>query len=73
MLRRVVAVPTTGTVRNVPSQVVLGREDGMPAECALTFDNIRVVTKAHLTRHITTLPAHRWPEVCDALNFTLAC
>ena len=69
----VVAVPITRTMRNIASQVVLGPDDGMPAECALTFDNMRVVRKAYLTRRITALPAHRWPEVCAALNFTLAC
>jgi len=73
VLNWVVAVPSTSTVRNIPSQVLLDRSDGMPDECALTFDNIRVVRKAYLTRRITTLPAHRWQEVCEALNVALAC
>jgi mRNA-degrading endonuclease toxin of MazEF toxin-antitoxin module len=45
----------------------------MPTECALTFDELRVISKAFITQRLTTLPAHRWPEVCEALNFTLDC
>jgi mRNA-degrading endonuclease toxin of MazEF toxin-antitoxin module len=45
----------------------------MPTECVLSFDNLRWVRKSLLTRRVATLPAHRWPEVCDALNFTLDC
>jgi mRNA-degrading endonuclease toxin of MazEF toxin-antitoxin module len=73
VLNWLVAVPTTSTVRNIASQVQLDRSDGMPGECALTFDNIRVIRKAHPTRQITTLSTHRWPEVCEALNITLLC
>ena len=73
LLRWVIAVPTTTRVRGLPSEVPLGRGDGMPSDCVLSFDNLGLFNKAYLTRRITTLPAHRWPEVCDALNFTLAC
>ena len=56
--------PVTGPARPI-------RRDA--GECTLTFDNIRVVGKAYLTRRITTLPAHRWQEVCEALTLHLAC
>ena len=73
ILNTVVTVPATRTIRDIPSQVYLDRSDGMPAPCALAFDQLRYVEKAYLTRRITTLAAHRWPEVREALTFTLAC
>lgn len=73
VLSALVGVPTTTRVRGIPSQVVLGRDDGMPTECALAFDELRVMGKPFLIRRITTLPPHRWPEVCAALRFTVAC
>jgi mRNA interferase MazF len=38
----------TRTIRNIPTEVVLGPDDGMPTECAASFDNLRVVPKAYL-------------------------
>lgn len=73
LLTRVIGVPTTGTARGIPTEVPLGASDGMPADCVLSFDNLQLLRRTLLTRRITTLPAHRWTEVRDALNFTLAC
>lgn len=73
VLNRIVGVPATRSARGIPSEVPLGREDGMPADCALAFDNLRLVRKSLLTRRITILRAERMTEVCDALSFTFAC
>jgi mRNA-degrading endonuclease toxin of MazEF toxin-antitoxin module len=45
----------------------------MPTDCVLSFDNLRWVRKSLLTRRVTTLPGHRWSEVCNALLFTVSC
>jgi mRNA interferase MazF len=73
VLDRVHGVPTTSNVRGIPSEVRLSPDDGMTAECALSFDNLRLIRKSLLTRRITALPEYRWSEVCEVLNFTLAC
>ena len=39
-LRSVLVVPATRTVRGIPTEVPLGRADGMPEDCALSFDNL---------------------------------
>jgi mRNA-degrading endonuclease toxin of MazEF toxin-antitoxin module len=41
-LEKLVAVPTTRTIRGIPSEVELGREDGMPGDCVVSTDNITV-------------------------------
>jgi mRNA interferase MazF len=73
VLHRLVGVPTTRTIRGIPTEVLLGVEEGFPTECALALDNTAQIYKAFLTRRITTLAAERMREVCDALQITLAC
>jgi mRNA interferase MazF len=73
VLKAYLAVPATRTVRGIGSEVALDGADGMPTVCALSFDNLTTVHRAYLTDRITSLAAHRWHEVCDALAFATAC
>jgi mRNA interferase MazF len=67
-LRSVLVVPATRTVRGIPTEVPLGRADGMPEDCALSFDNLTTVPKALLTERITRLNPAKLGELCVALN-----
>ena len=73
ILRRLVVVPATRTIRGIPTEVVLDVEDGMPERCVLTFDNLATVPKAHLTERICRLGVDRLAEVCRALRAATAC
>ncbi len=73
VLRTVLVAPATRTVRGIPTEVLLGPEDGMPQECALTLDNIAVVPKALLTERITDLAPAKLAEVCAALAIATGC
>jgi mRNA interferase MazF len=73
VLAHVVAVPATRTVRAIPTEVPLGTDDGMPVDCALTLDNVRVVRKAYCTERICTLTAAKMHEVCRALATAAGC
>jgi mRNA interferase MazF len=73
LLHQVLAVPATRTIRGIPTEVELDAADGMPVHCALSFDNVRVVRKAHLTRRQTTLSPERLRAACDALTFAAGC
>jgi mRNA interferase MazF len=59
VLTSVLVAPATRTVRNIPTEVVLDEDDGMPQRCALSLDNVAPVPKALLTERITTLSAAR--------------
>lgn len=63
--------PLTRTVRGIPSEVALGREDGLPEACAVNLDHVQTVAQGRLGALITTLPARRMAEVRDALLFAL--
>jgi mRNA interferase MazF len=73
VLNAVLVAPATRTIRGIATQVQLGPEDGMPIECALSFDNLLTVPKALLTERITRLPSGRMAELCAALNIAAGC
>ena len=73
VLTTVLVAPATTTIRDIPTEVRLGRDDGMPQECALTLDNLGPVDKALLTARITRLGAAKLAELCAALNAAVEC
>ena len=73
VLRSVLVAPATRTVRGIPTEVPLSREDGMPDDCALAFDSLTTVPKALLTERITEIPAPRLAELCAALDVAVGC
>ena len=73
LLTRLLAVPATRTIRGVPTEVPLGREDGMPEECVLSLDNVQLLRKARFVARICCLPAPRMHAVCVALGHATGC
>jgi mRNA interferase MazF len=73
VLHSVLAVPATRTIRQIPTEVVLDRNDGMPEDCALALDNLTVVPKELFRERITRLSVERMGEVCRALSFASGC
>lgn len=62
-LGEVTVAPVTTTIRDIPSEVVLTEEDGMPRACAVNLDHVQTVAKGKLGPLITTLPMVRMQEV----------
>jgi mRNA interferase MazF len=73
VLRTVVAVPGTRTIRGIPTEVPLDATDGMRQSCVLSTDNIGLYNKAYLTRHLATLSTERMAQVCHALSLAIDC
>ena len=73
VLHSVLAAPVTRTVRNIPTEVRLGPDDGMPTDCAASFDNLRVVPKAYLTERQCALEPARLLEACRAVRAAVDC
>lgn len=63
--------PITSTIRDIPSEVLLTEEDGMPRPCAINLDHVQTVPKAKLGALITSLHPERMQEVRAALLFAL--
>jgi mRNA interferase MazF len=73
VLHSVLAVPATRTIRQIPTEVVVDRKDGMPEECALSLDNLTAVPTSLFRERITRLPVERMAEVCRALALAAGC
>ena len=73
VLNSVLAAPVTRTVRDIPTELPLGPDDGMPTDCAASFDNLRVVPKTHLVDRVCALEPLRLLEACRALRAAVDC
>lgn len=63
--------PITRTVRGIPSEVVLGPDDGLPEPCAVNLDHVQTVARSRIGSLIATLPPPRMVELREALLFAL--
>ena len=70
-LNALTVAPITTTVRDIPSEVFLSKEDGMFSDCAVNLDNIQTVPKSKLGKLITHLTYDRMEEVRQATSFAL--
>jgi mRNA interferase MazF len=70
-LGEVTVAPVTTTIRDIPSEVLLTKNDGMPRECAANFDHVQTVSRNRIGPLITTLAPERMVEVRGALLFAL--
>ena len=72
ILRTVLAVPATRTIRGIPTEVRLGPDDGMPDECALSFDNATVIDQSLLVERICRLEPQQMTAACRAWKLAVA-
>jgi mRNA interferase MazF len=70
-LGEVTVAPITTTVRDIPSEVFLSKQDGMIKDCAINFDHIQTVSKGKIGSLITTLPTDKLEQVSTAIQFAL--
>jgi len=70
-LGEVTAAPITSTIRDIPSEVCLDKEDGMPQDCAINCDHLQTVSKNRLGALVTTLSTAKMREVSSAVAFAL--
>ena len=70
-LSSVTIAPITTTIRNIPTEVLLTPDDGLPNECAANLDNVQTVQKSQLGGYITHLSREQMHAVRDALAFAL--
>lgn len=71
VLNSVTIAPITSTIRNIPTEVVLTQEDGLPDICAANFDNLQTVPKSNIGARITRLTAQRMKQAGSATAFAL--
>jgi mRNA interferase MazF len=73
VLNRLVVAPVTRTVRGIPTEIAVGKDEGLPAEGAASFDNLQPVNRHLLIERVGALPGARRHEVCRALDALADC
>ena len=70
-LGEVTVAPVTTRIRDIPSEVTLSQDDGLPRECAVNCDHLQTVPRGRLGATITVLPAATMARVAAAIRFAL--
>lgn len=70
-LGEVTIAPITSTIRDIPSEVFLSKEDGMKNDCVINLDHIQTVSKGKIGSFITKLTNTKLEELHKAINFAL--
>ncbi len=70
-LGEVTIAPITSTIRDIPSEVLLTRDDGMRRDCAVNCDHIQTVSKGKIGALVATLAVEKLVQVRDAIRFAL--
>ncbi len=72
-LSQVTVAAVTTQARQLPTEVPLTVEHGMPRACVISLDNIHTIFKGFLSDRITTLDEATMSQVCQALRVAVAC
>ncbi len=70
-LGEVTIAPLTTTIRDIPSEVLLTRHDGVQKDCAVNCDHIQTVSKGKVGALVATLAPEKLVQVRDAIRFAL--
>jgi len=72
-LARPLVAPLTTRIRDLPTEVRLDVDDGLPRPCVVSLDNTQPLARSLLAGRIVRLSAQRMNEVCDALAAAVEC
>ncbi len=72
-LNNIVIAPVTSTIRNIPTCVPVGADEGIDHDSVATFDNLAAVPKSVLTTRLGALGVGGRRRMCDALDALADC
>jgi mRNA interferase MazF len=68
----VTVVEVSRTIRAIPTEVPLGKREGLPQKCAANADNLVTIPKSWLEARIAPMPLDKMAALDEALKFALA-
>jgi mRNA interferase MazF len=72
VLNRILVAPVSRTIREVPTEVRLDIDDGLPEPCVASFDNLQPIRKSLLTVRLGSIWNRRY-VICSALDALADC
>ena len=73
LLGTVMVAPITSRIRGLPSEVIVGAEEGLKRESAINLDHVQTIDKSRLHRFLGTLGHEKMRDVCHALAIAAGC
>lgn len=73
LLSTVMVAPILSTIYGVPSEVVVGIDQGLKKTSAINLDHVQTIDKNRLTNFIAHLDDSIMEKVCIALNNAVSC
>jgi len=67
----VTVAPVTTRIRRIPTEVSLGKADGLPKACVANLDTVTTIPKGALRDQISSLDPGKIAAVDRALRFAL--
>ena len=72
VLSGIVVAPVSRTVRGIPTEIRLGETEGLPVDCAASFDNLQRIQRSALAERVGDL-GEQHGQICDALRALADC
>jgi mRNA interferase MazF len=73
LIDTVIVAPITTTIYGVPSEVIVGIDQGLKHDSAVNLDHIQTVSTSKLNDYIGSLDRRMMAEVCRALMIAAGC
>src|SRR5262245_55703747 len=73
LLHWVMVAPITSSNHGIPSEVLVGIDEGLKSQSAVNLDNIQSVERSKLTMFVGSLDAAKMQGVCRALAVAAGC
>ena len=73
LLHTALVAPITSTIRGLPSEVIVGVDEGLKNDSAINLDHVQTVEQRWLHRYVGTLSAVKMRQVCRALALATGC
>lgn len=70
-LGEVTVAPITSRIRDIASEVLLTKEDGMDADCAINLDHVQTVSTKRIGALFATLAPDKMRQIRAGLLFAL--
>ena len=73
VLNNIVVAPVTSAIRDIPTCIRVGPDEGIDHDSVTAFDNLAAVPKSVLTTRLGQLGADGRRQICDALAALANC
>ena len=72
-VNNLVVAPVTSTIRDIPTCIPVGPDEGLEHDSVASFDNLAAIPKSVLTTRLGTLGPSGRRRICEALDAMANC